>query len=203
VELRRGAAEELQRTLNGHVRHKPGDGTVENSAYQGSAADRCPAARVRGRPDQDSISPLQHAPTFSINQVQQVKASSNVIEIGPEGRWLLVCAGQRQTLPTLRQFDVCSATSDREVFAGLKDFYSNKKGRFIHQVSMRTVRSIEYVQVCVSCGALARRRRRTLMLGHSSNYISRTSSTFAKYPICHPNLDKMSTCTSPAISSPL
>jgi len=200
VELRCGEAEELQRILKGHVRHKPGNGPVETSTSQGRTADRPQVARVRGRQDQGSHISLQHSPTSNINHIQQVETSSNVIEIGPEGRWLLVCAGQRQTPPTLCQFDMCSAKSDREVFAGLKGFYTNMKGRFIHHVSMKTVRSIRFVQVRFACGGLASRKRRTLMLGHSSNYISETSSTFAKYPICHLNLEKMSTCTSPAIS---
>jgi len=200
VELRRGAAKKLQKTLNGYVRHNPGDGPVESPTSQGLSAARHPAARVRGRQDQGSNSSLQHAPTSNINQVRQVKASSNVIEIGPEGRWLLVCAGQRQNPPILRQFDVCSAKSDREVFAGLKEFYTIMKGRFIHHVSMRTVRSIRFVQVRLDYGALASRKYKTLILCHSSNYISKTSSTSAKYPICHLNLEKMSICTSPAIS---
>lgn len=200
MELRCGAAEELQRNLNGRVQHTSGDGPVETSISQGPTADRPPAARVRGHQDQALFSRPQQAPTPSINQAQQVKFSSNVIEIGPEGRWLLVCAGPRRKPPILCQFDVCSAKSDREVFAGLKEFYTNMKGVFIHHMSMRTVRSIKYVQVRLACETLARRKRRTLMLGHSSNYMSETSSTSAKSPTCHLNLERMSTCTSPATS---
>lgn len=157
MELGCGAAEELQRTLKGHVQHSSGDGPVGTSTSQGPTADRPPASCARGRLDQGLECLPQHAPTSRINQTQQVKISSNVIEIGPEGRWLLVCAGQRQNPPILCQFDVCSAKSDREVFASLKEFYTKMKGRLIHRVSMRTVRSIRFVQVSLACGALARR----------------------------------------------
>ncbi len=206
MELRRGAAGLLQRNLNSHVRHNPGHGPIEPPTSRSLPAARHPAARARGREDQDSIRSLQHAPASNIPQLQPLKVtqplkvSSNVIDIGPEGRWLLVCAGPRQHPPILCQFDVCSAKSDREVFASLKEFYTNMKGRLIHHVSMRTVRSIRFVQVRLGCRALTRRRYKTLTLSHSSNYISKTSSTSAKCPICHLNLEKMSICTSPAIS---
>ena len=83
---------------------------------------------------------------------QQPLRSANVIDIGPEGRWLLVCAQSRARPTSLTQLDVCSAKSDRELFSELKRAYTKLRGRIGSYFSLRAIQSIKFVQVSKSMG---------------------------------------------------
>ena len=125
-----------------------------NASPQTSAAERPTADPLRHRPNQAPNTALQQAMNSDNDLMQRLKTSSNVIEIRPDGSWLLVCAGQWRKPPMLCQYDVCSAKSDRDIFRDLKMSYDYMKGRLIQLISLRAVRGIRFVQVCPSANHL-------------------------------------------------
>ena len=149
IEQRPGAAEELEESLN-----------------------KCPTGTSSSGPSHvvsNSFSPFEGATNYSAH-VQQPSGTgiptpnlpqgydphppnsgrtSTVVECDPERRWLLVCAKGKKRPISLAQLDVCSTSSDKELFREVRKIYASVRSRWSQFFSLRTIQSIKFVQVCI------------------------------------------------------
>ena len=146
-ELRPGAAKELEDYLNNGAWQRAGDAQSSRTERTNYLGNGYRTSVIEHRTNTPS-----HLPTSSSSQPYSARpyytqATSTVIQCDPEGQWLLVCAQAKKSPTSLSQIDVCSVTSDRELFRQLKRTYSNLKGKWSHILSLRTIKSIRFVQV--------------------------------------------------------
>ena len=149
IELRHGAAKELED-------HLTACGRIQSAGH-----DAASTGQPRQRSGSNSSSPTGiHAARKSsdLTQDTQLEVSKDspepkspaIIDIGPEGRWLLICAKTNMKPTSLTQLDVCTSSSDRELFQELKRAYTSLKSRMSRVFSLKAVKSIKFVQVCDS-----------------------------------------------------
>lgn len=133
IELRPGAASELEIQLN------------ENGNTSLSTSTSDTNSILRGFRPQVPVLP----PKFYDNQQTQNQGQLNptIIQCGPEPRWLLICARTQQSVPTLHQENICSISSDRELFTTMRESYLVQRGRWKQVFSLRTIRSIKFARV--------------------------------------------------------
>ncbi|KAI4113435.1 MAG: hypothetical protein LQ345_005585 [Seirophora villosa] len=144
VELRPGAACDLKTSLHSAHRQRPTgqQSTSSASTYAGEALNvdtngcsASPSACLPG-PDGSSLTPLYNpCPTNG-------RPTSAAITCGPESEWLLVCA---RPISLLHR-NVCSTTSDQQLFTELRQLYVSLKKAWWHRLTLKVVRSIKYVQ---------------------------------------------------------
>ena len=190
LELRPGAAKELEDCLNGPSMPLTSgslDGATmqsmqqrnespEGSSTSSEAGDYAPteiASTVkygdRTQKTQDQESPRsalqpcdnsgilpgrfnQHNATHSCDFESQVGRcqSPAVINIDPEGRWVLTCTKSSTRQTGLTQVDVCRTASDKEYFETLKRAHLALRNWPSRIFSLTTVKSIRFVQVSIS-----------------------------------------------------
>jgi hypothetical protein len=141
IELRPGAAREMEAHLNG-------SGTTStavriNATTESSTLGSSSNSTLADSQSQDAPS----VPSSYDPQKESHELNPAVIQCGPDGRWLLVCAKTREAVPTLDQMDVCTTSSDRELFAAMRKSYLALRGRWKHVFSLRTITSIKFVRV--------------------------------------------------------
>ncbi len=147
-ELRPGAAKEFEEFLNGKIRHRPSDIQREHTTSLKAVDLIYPASRSEHptrtfSSGSTSSSPQAYDPRPGYNQ-----AVSTTIQCDPEGRWLLVCSQAKKRPTSLSQINVCSVASDKELFGQLKRSYTSLRGKWPGLLSLRTIKSIRFVQVC-------------------------------------------------------
>lgn len=149
IELRPGAAEKMKAALDApnHQRSSGPDLTSSNHPSPGQSSGRVPtggsATPLAGLPSANnhlSAPPYDPRPMHS-------RSASTTITCGPESRWLLVCAQAWQRPASLLHLNVCSTTSDQQLFTELSELYMSLKKAWWHRLSLKAVRSIRYVQV--------------------------------------------------------
>lgn len=146
-EVRPGAAKEFEGYLKGTIRQKPSHKQDEHTKSAKAVDHRYPASE-----SEHKTSTLSSISTPNSSQAYDPRPDYNqsvstTIQCDPESRWLLVC-GQAKKCPTsLSQMDVCSIASDRELFSQLKRSYSSLRGKWSSLLSLRTIKSIHFVQV--------------------------------------------------------
>lgn len=129
------------------------------------------------------------------------RSTSTAITCWYESKWLLVCAQTWHRPTSLLHLNVCSTTSDQQLFTELRQLYVSLKKAWWHRLSLKVVQSIRYVQVSDA-----------IILSHgpaaiyyvdniSSNYIQGTLSTCAKSWTCLQIPERKSTCIRRAILS--
>lgn len=146
-ELRPGAAEAFEWYLNGTNRQKFSGMQNEHTTRAKAVNYIYAASRSDHRTNtlssvSTSNSSRAYDPRPDCNQ-----AVSTTIQCDPEGRWLLVCGQAKKRPISLFQIDVCSVASDRELFSELKRSYSSLRGKWSGLLSLRTIKSIRFVQV--------------------------------------------------------
>ena len=146
-ELRPGAAKKLEDYLENVARQRAGDQGI-------SRTDRMsvPNSSHRASMKEHRANTTSHISTHSLSQTYSpppgyTQANPTIVQCEPEGQWLLVCAQAKKSPTSLSQIDVCSVTSDKELFRQLKRTYLNLKGKWSHLLSLRTIKSIRFVQV--------------------------------------------------------
>lgn len=167
-EVKAGAAKALEERLNNRTHHGSTKTDQEGSQLSKSS-DTSTTLPMRSQIFSTPFVPFPNRTEAHISRRQYVPRPSNVIDIGPEGRWLLVCAQAKKRPISLTQLNVCSATSDQQLFTELKQAYTSLKGRMARLFSLRAVKSIRFVQVRQSkcclhslCKKLNVQRRRPL-----------------------------------------
>lgn len=64
-----------------------------------------------------------------------------------EGRWLLVCAKIGRYATKLSHMDVCTTTSDKDLFTELRKAYIDLRSKWTRLFTLRGIKSIRFVQV--------------------------------------------------------
>lgn len=202
-ELRPGAAKDLERNLNAALKERPAGrpagtlvqgmaGTELNIALSSHSASEHQNSNNRG-PTKTPFRGYDPRP-------QRDRTVSTLIECETEGRWLLVCAAAKKYPTSLSQMDVRFTMSDQNLFKQLKQSFSKLKGRGSKMFSLRTVKSIRFVQVGNHIG----NHCFSILKGDFSlNSIPRTLSKFEKSRICHRKQEKKNISSNRAIWSHL
>ena len=143
-----GAARDLQEYLNQEF--------IETTSGSQSTASQIELQSGRG--STFDASRETQAPGFSFTEPQNQQELydpsprrrrdiSTVVQCDPETHWLLVCAGGMNRPTSLSQLNICVSTSDKMLFRKLRGVYLGLRSRWSTWFSLRTVRSIKFVQV--------------------------------------------------------
>ncbi|KAL9009421.1 MAG: hypothetical protein Q9173_005551 [Seirophora scorigena] len=149
VELRPRAAYDLKTSLHSPHRQRPTgeQSTSSASTYAGEAlnvdpngSSASPSGGLPG-PDGSSLTPFYNPhPTHG-------RPTSTAITCGPESKWLLVCAQAWHRPTNLLHLNVCSTTSDQQLFTELRQLYVSLKKAWWHRLTLKVVQGIKYVQL--------------------------------------------------------
>ncbi|KAL8716588.1 MAG: hypothetical protein Q9225_006098, partial [Loekoesia sp. 1 TL-2023] len=74
------------------------------------------------------------------------RPASTTVTCGPESKWLLVCAQAWQRPTSLLHLNVCSTSSDQQLFTELRQLFVQLKKAWWHNLSLKVVKSIRFVQ---------------------------------------------------------
>ncbi|KAI4261663.1 MAG: hypothetical protein L6R42_003141 [Xanthoria sp. 1 TBL-2021] len=145
VELRPGVAEELRLALHAPSQQRPSGQLSTSSNHSqlvqpsGTDATANSTSQTAGIPVPINTAPYNPRPMNG-------RPAATTITCGPESKWLLVCAQAWQRPISLLHLNVCSMTSDQELFTELRQLYMSLKKAWWSRLSMKVVRSIRYVQ---------------------------------------------------------
>ena len=206
IETRPGAAEELRVALDTFDRQRP---TSHYPAYPAASYQSYSGStNMSGNPTRDSATSPAGAvnPNFTTpRSIYDPPPTSGGLfstnlrrDEPPESKWLLICAQAWRQPTSLLQLDVCSTTSDKQLFRDLRRSYLELKRAWWHRLSLKVVQSIRFVQVSTFrqiCPAYILCRLEPIIPISSSNSIPATWSTSAKSPICRPQSATMNTST--------
>ncbi|KAL8899612.1 MAG: hypothetical protein Q9207_006108 [Kuettlingeria erythrocarpa] len=166
LETRPGAAKELEAALDSQGEQRSsGQSSASSNQTQPvvSVGTSIPPAAF---PVPGNIAPYNPRPMDG-------RPTSTTITCGPESNWLLVCAQAWQRPISLLHLSVCLIRSDRELFVELRQRYTGLKKAWWSRLSMKSVRSIRYVQVS-----------RTVVFGTASQF-SHSPLNYSKFEL-HP-----------------
>ncbi|CAL8584931.1 hypothetical protein XPA_010515 [Xanthoria parietina] len=156
IETRPGAAEELRVALDTFDRQRP---TSHYPAYPAASYQSYSGStNMSGNPTRDSATSPAGAvnpnftPPRSIYDPPPPPPSGGLFSTNlrrdepPESKWLLICAQAWRQPTSLLQLDVCSTTSDKQLFRDLRQSYLELKRAWWHRLSLKVVQSIRFVQ---------------------------------------------------------
>ena len=150
-ERRPGAVKELGIFLNEGVNICPGPNDIQSGAdVPGNSISQ---AEGGGLPQQQSaeenlaLVPLSNTydPRPHFRQQQTI-----ITNCDAEGRWLLVCAKSRKMPASLSHLDMCTTSSDKELFTTLRNSYMAMRGKWSQRLSLKGVKRIQFVKVLFS-----------------------------------------------------
>ena len=148
-ERRPGAVKELEIFLNRGVNRCTSPNDVQSEAdvpgcsisqAEGSGLSQQQSARGNL-----ALMPLSYTYDPRPQFRQQQTIISNCDE---EGRWLLVCAKSRKMPTSLSHLDMCTTSSDKELFTTLRNSYMAMRGKWSQRLSLKGVKKIRFVNVC-------------------------------------------------------
>ena len=148
-ERRPGAVKELERFLNEGINRCTGPNDIQSEAdVPGNSISQAEEGRL---PQQQSagenlaVVPLSHTyhPRPQFRQQQTIISNCDA-----EGRWLLVCAKSWKRPTSLSHLDMCTTSSDKELFTTLRNSYMAMRGKWSQRLSLKGVKKIQFVKVC-------------------------------------------------------
>ena len=147
-EHRPGAVKELEIFLNEGVNRCPGPNDIQSAAevpengISQAEEGRLPQQRSAG--ETLALVPLSHTydPRPQFRQQQTVISNCDA-----EGRWLLVCAKSKKRPTSLSHLDMCTTSSDKELFTTLRNSYMAMRGKLSQRLSLKAVKKIQFVKV--------------------------------------------------------
>ncbi|KAL8830148.1 MAG: hypothetical protein Q9170_005869 [Blastenia crenularia] len=148
VETRPGAAKELMTALHVASQERPSGQPPSSSTASASSHysnTTATVGSVSSTAEQPSLSSGTSASSYSPHPTDG-RPTSTAIQCGPEIKWLLVCAQAWQRPTTLLHLNVCSTTSDQQLFTELRQLYQQLKRAWWHKFSLKRVRSIRFIQ---------------------------------------------------------
>ena len=150
-EHRPGAVKELEIFLNEGVNRCPGPNNNQSGADSpGNSISQAEEGRLpqqRSAGENLAVVPLSH----TYNPRPQFRHQQTIISNrDAEGRWLLVCAKSRKRPTSLSHHDMCTTSSDKELFTALRDSYMAMRGKWSQRLSLKGVNKIQFVKVCSS-----------------------------------------------------
>ena len=147
IERRFGAAKELEEWLNRNPTDTPDSGHCRAASSSFIQRSPAPDSASYGQQPSGGVAPLQFSSQTYDPQPHHRNGISTVIECDPESRWLLACARGKNRPISLSQLDVCSISSDKELFREIRKAYTSYRSTWTLSSSLRTVQSIRFVQV--------------------------------------------------------
>ncbi|KAL8784679.1 MAG: hypothetical protein Q9195_008940 [Heterodermia aff. obscurata] len=145
IELRHGAAKELEDHLNECGRTRSADRSSASTVPPTEQSHSNSSSTLEIHAARESIEMKEDTQSQTSQELSEL-TSPAIIDIGPEGRWLLMCAKTNMKPTSLTQLDVCTSGSDRELFEALKQAYTSLKSRMSRIFSLKAVKSIKFVQ---------------------------------------------------------
>ncbi|KAL8833541.1 MAG: hypothetical protein Q9176_007938 [Flavoplaca citrina] len=149
IETRPGAAEELRAALHTVDQQRPTSQypvassqsyprttTMSGSANPNSAIPRAGVIDYAITPPTTIYDPQRGSGTLS---------SSTWVNI-PESKWLLICTQAWRRPTSLLHLDLCSTTSDKQLFTDLHQTYLELRKVWWQKLSLKVVQSIRFVQ---------------------------------------------------------
>ena len=150
-ERRPGAVKELEIFLNEGVNRCAGPNDIQSEAdVPGNSISQ---AEGGGLPQQQSAkeNPALVPLSNTYDPRPQFRQQQTIINnCDAEGRWLLVCAKGRKRPTSLSHLDMCTTSSDKELFTTLRNSYMAMRGKWSHRLSLKGVKRIQFVKVCCS-----------------------------------------------------
>ncbi|KAL9579637.1 MAG: hypothetical protein Q9212_004992 [Teloschistes hypoglaucus] len=189
LELKPGAAALFELALNTPSQQRP-SGRYRAAPRQDYALSW---PRGSGLPSPGPLLPFSRTPnstststTIDPNaRVDQHSSATTICE--QESKWLLVCARAWRRPTSLIHLNVCSTSSDQQLFTELRRSYLQTKAWY-HRFSLKVVQSIRFVQaerrIPLPSLRLAPTRRRDLMthLFHHPHEANEKAITFLRSP---------------------
>ena len=184
IELRHGAAKEFETLLNECGRARSADHSVANTV-QRTKQSISNTSSFSSKHTPSESNKIKEDTQSQITKDSPEPNSPAIIDIGPEGRWLLMCAKTSMKPTSLTQLDVCTSGSDHELFQDLKRAYMSLKSRMSRIFSLKAVKSIRFVQVGTD-PTISHPKPNLEFTNEiqSSNSTPKTTSTSAKSPTC-------------------
>jgi hypothetical protein len=193
VELRAGAAAAMEQELResfstSSSTASPSDPVQDIPAPTGNSEDTNsslsmpaahqppPSSTPKGFPNSPTMPVQMPAPGLQGRST----ATTSAVRL-PEARWLLICV-QPPKLPTsLAHLDLYFTFDDKKFFSTLKKSYAALKGKWHSWLSLKGVKTIQFVQV----GLLHRLMRcSTSLTVNSSSFTLEILSMYVSHPIC-------------------
>ncbi|KAL9630172.1 MAG: hypothetical protein Q9204_004856 [Flavoplaca sp. TL-2023a] len=149
IETRPGAAEELRAALHTVDQQRP------TSQYPVASSQSYPrTTTMSGSPNPNSAIPragvIDYAiiPPTSIYDPQRGSGtlSSSTWVNTPESKWLLICTQAWRRPTSLLHLDLCSTTSDKQLFTDLRQTYLELRKVWWQKLSLKVIHSIRFVQ---------------------------------------------------------
>ena len=147
-EVRPGAAKRLEQRLNKdnvlRQRDSPDQGTVAGSVNSSRSA----LNRILSSTWLPWNSLPETSPSLPVHEKQNQlsQQSQPPVPRRPENLFLLLCIPHRKYATKLVHMDVCTLRSDQVFFPKLKSHYHEIRGRWSSFFSLRTLKSIRFVQ---------------------------------------------------------
>ena len=148
IELRPGAAAELEKWLNHSIRNHGVNRASNPSQDYTSRSSNASSAGVSGqRLTAGSDISLQPLSRTASTMPDSDKNGAVTIDVHLEKCWLLICGQPRRGPDSLlAQLDLSSKPSDKELFDGMKELHSSLRNTFTLQPVLKGVQTIRFVQ---------------------------------------------------------
>ena len=149
IELRPGAAADLEKWLNDSIRNHAvnrASNSSQDSTWRSSNASSEGVSGQRQTAGSDiSLQPL----SWTASRLPDSDKNAAVaIDVHLEKCWLLICGQPRKGPDSLlAQLDLSSKPSDRELFDGMRKFHSSLRDAFTLLPVLKGVQTIRFVQV--------------------------------------------------------
>ena len=148
IELRPGAAAELEKWLNHSIRDHAVNRASNSSQDYTLRSSNASSAGVSGqRQTAGSDISLQPLSWTASTMPDSDENGAVTIDVHLEKCWLLICGQPRRGPDSLlAQLELSSKPSDRELFDGMKRFHSSLRNTFTLQPVLKGVQTIRFVQ---------------------------------------------------------
>lgn len=148
IELRPGAAADLEKWLNDSIRNHAVDRASNPSQDYTLRSSNASSAAVSGqRQTAGSDISLQPLSWTASTMPDSDKNGAVAIDVHLEKCWLLICDQPRRGPDSLlAQLDLSSKPSDKELFDGIKELHSSLGNTFTLQPVLKGVQTIRFVQ---------------------------------------------------------
>ena len=148
IELRPGAAADLEKWLNHSIRNHAvnrASNPSQDYTLRSSTSSSAGASRQQQTAGSDiSLQPLSWTESM---MPDSDKNEAVTIDVHLEKCWLLICGQPRRGPDSLlAQLDLSSKPSDKELFDGMKKFHSGLRDTFTLQPVLKGVQTIRFVQ---------------------------------------------------------
>ena len=147
IERRPHAAKNLEKRLNKSA--TAGSETSQGQMWvTASAAHNVSTVMSASDPQSGKVNILPNTPLRSYEPFSQRRVEDSIdIDSELEPHWLLVCAKPKERPTSLLQLDLCSTSSDKDLYQELRRKCTSLKSKFARILSLKRVQSIRFVQV--------------------------------------------------------